>query len=324
MLIKIPRGWELPDSAATPEATFFNRRELLKGMAAGPILAAASLMPRAAFAADPPDPTAVLYPAKRNDRYKADRDLTTEAAAGSWNNFYEYMASAGNITNEAQKLKVRPWEIKVDGMVERPFTIAFDDLIAKMPIEERVYRHRCVETWSMTVPWSGFPLKAFVDFAKPTSGAKYLKMVTFLDKDMAPVQRQFWWPWPYTEGLTIEEATNELAFMATGVYGKPMPKQHGAPLRLATPWKYGFKSVKSINVFTFTDERPKTFWEITGPREYGFWANVNPAVAHPRWSQADERLLGGTRRVPTLIYNGYAEYVASLYAGLPSSERQFM
>ena len=325
MLIKTPRGWELPDSAATPESVFLNRRQLMKGLAAGPFVAAAAALPFAeALAADPPDPSARLYPVKRNETYKIDRDITTEAAAGSWNNFYEYMPAAGNITDAAQKLKTRPWEVKIAGMVEKPFTIAIDELLAKMPLEERVYRHRCVETWSMTVPWSGFPLKSLVDLAKPLGSAKYVKMVTFNDKDMAPVQRQFWWPWPYTEGLTIAEATNDLAFIATGIYGKPIAKQHGAPLRLAAPWKYGFKSVKSITEFTFTDQRPQTFWENQGPREYGFWANVNPNVAHPRWSQAEEKPLGTNRKVPTLLYNGYGEQVASLYANMPASEKLFM
>ncbi len=326
MLIKNPRGWELPDSAATPESLFLNRRTLVKALAAGPMLASLPLGLEAALAADPPDPTAVLYPVKRNDKYKVDRDLTTEKAAGSWNNFYEFLAQAGDITDRAAKLPVRPWEVAITGMVEKPTKIAFDDLIKQMPLEERVYRHRCVEAWSMTVPWSGFPLKALVDFAKPLGSAKYVTMVTFLDKDIAPTQRQFFagYPWPYTDGLTMEEATNELAFIATGVYGKPIAKQHGAPLRLAAPWKYGFKSVKSIVEFRFTDQRPTTFWETLAPREYGFWANVNPQVDHPRWSQADERLLGGNLRRATLLYNGYAEFVAPLYASMPQNRTLFM
>lgn len=165
----------------------------------------------------------------------------------------------------------------------------------------------------MAVPWTGFALAELVRFARPLSGAKYVIMQTFKDDDMAPGQKQFWYPWPYTEGLTMAEATNDLAFIATGVYGKPMPKQNGAPLRLAAPWKYGFKSVKSIVRFSFTAERPKTFWETFGPEEYGFWANVNPDVPHPRWSQATERVLGSNERVPTLLYNGYGEQVAHLY-----------
>ena len=168
----------------------------------------------------------------------------------------------------------------------------------------------------MAVPWTGFPLKALVDLAKPTSGAKYLRMETFEDAAVAPGQKQFWYPWPYVEGLTMAEATNELAFMVTGIYGKPLPTQNGAPLRLATPWKYGFKSAKGIVKITFTDQQPMNFWQALQASEYGFWANVNPAVAHPRWSQATERVLGTNERRPTLLFNGYAEQVAGLYADL--------
>ena len=174
----------------------------------------------------------------------------------------------------------------------------------------------------MAVPWSGFPLKALVDFARPLGSAKYLRMETFQNPEVAAGQKQTWYPWPYVEGLTLAEATNELAFIATGIYGKPMPKQNGAPLRLAVPWKYGFKSIKSIVRFTFTDQRPVSFWEEVAGREYGFWANVNPDVPHTRWSQATERVLGTNERVPTTIYNGYAEFVAHLYANL-QGERLF-
>ena len=330
MLIKNPRGWELPESAATPESMFLNRRELMKGLAAGPILAAGSVpfLTEDVFAADPPDPSLKLYPAKRNETYKVDRPITDEKAAGTWNNFYEFLPQAGEITDRAAKLVVRPWEVAIGGMVEKPSKVAIDTLLAAMPIEERVYRHRCVERWAMTVPWTGFPLKALVDYAKPLGSAKYVVMKTLMDKDMFPTQRSFFagYPWPYTEGMTIEEATNDLAFLVTGVYGKPAAKQHGAPLRLALPWKYGFKSVKSIVEVTFTDQRPTTFWETLQPREYGFWANVNPAVDHPRWSQAEEWLLGGSSRNlrPTLLYNGYAEYVAPLYAGMGNARTLFM
>ncbi len=208
-------------------------------------------------------------------------------------------------------------------MVAKEITIDAEDLIRKMPVEERLYRHRCVEAWSMAVPWTGFPLKALLAFAEPQSGAKYVRMETFQRPAEAGGQRQFWYPWPYTEGLTMEEASNDLAFIAIGVYGKPLPKQMGAPLRLAVPWKYGFKSVKSIVRFTFTDQRPKTFWEALGPTEYGFWANVNPEVPHPRWSQATEEVIGTGKRVPTLLYNGYGEFVADLYKD-KSGEKLFM
>jgi len=193
-----------------------------------------------------------------------------------------------------------------------------------MPIEERLYRHRCVEAWSFAAPWTGFPMKALIDLAKPTSSARYVVMKTFMNPAIAFAQKEFWVPWPYTEGLTIEEATNDMAFMVTGAYGRPLRKQNGAPIRLATPWKYGFKSVKGIQRFIFTDQRPVTYWMALGPSEYGFWANVNPQVPHPRWSQASEEVLGTGMRVPTILYNGYGEEVAHLYGGLVPAERQFM
>ena len=192
-----------------------------------------------------------------------------------------------------------------------------------MPLEERVYRLRCVEAWSMVVPWSGFPLSALVKLAEPLSTAKYVRMETFMDPDNAKGQKQHWYPWPYIEGLSIEEAMNDLAFIATGIYGKPMPRQNGAPLRLAVPWKYGFKSTKSIVRLTFTSERPVSFWEELQASEYGFWANVNPEVPHARWSQSSEQPLGGGgKRIPTLLYNGYGEQVADLYKGM-QGERLF-
>ncbi len=328
MLIKRRRGWELPESAATPEHLFRNRRRLIKAAAAGPILTAAGALVGslggAARAAEDgrEDPSADLYPVERNPRYTLDRPLTDERLATTYNNFYEF-GSQKNIWERAQDLEIRPWTVRFDGLVEKEREVDIDTLLRAMPLEERLYRLRCVEAWSMAVPWSGFPLRALVDYARPLSGAKYVVMETFKDSRMAPGQRQFWYPWPYVEGLTIAEATNELAFIATGLYGKPIPRQNGAPLRLAVPWKYGFKSIKSIVRFTFTDRRPRTFWMKTGPTEYGFWANVNPDVPHPRWSQKTERVLGTGERVPTLLYNGYGEFVADLYVGL-EGERLFM
>ncbi|HYM74206.1 MAG TPA: protein-methionine-sulfoxide reductase catalytic subunit MsrP, partial [Stellaceae bacterium] len=290
MLIRRRRGWELPDGAATDEAVFRDRRRLMQGLAAGSILAPGLLHGGPALAADE-DPSAGLYPAKKNPKYTLDRPITDEKASTTYNNFYEF-GTDKSIWREAQQLKTRPWTIKIAGMVEKPMTVDIDDLLKKMPLEERLYRHRCVEAWSMAVPWSGFPLAALVAKAKPLSSAKYLKMVTFMDSSMAPEQKKFFYPWPYTEGLTMAETANELSFIATGMYGHVMPKQDGAPLRLVVPWKYGFKSVKSINLFEFTDKRPKSYWEALQSGEYGFWANVNPEVPHPRWSQASERVIG--------------------------------
>jgi sulfoxide reductase catalytic subunit YedY len=308
------RGWELPERLATPEHLFLSRRAVLAAGGA----AALSLSPQAAVAqrvADLPDPTASLYPVKRNEKYTLDRPLTDEKIAVSYNNYYEF-GSSKQIVKAAQALKLRPWTVKLDGMVEKPQEIDIDDLLKKVQLEERLYRLRCVEAWSMAIPWSGFPMARLVELAKPLSSAKYVRMETFHDPKIAPGQRQTWYPWPYVEGLTIAEATNELAFMVTGAYGKPVPKQMGAPIRLAVPWKYGFKSVKSIVRFNFTDQRPKSYWESLQGGEYGFWANVNPEVSHPRWSQATEEVIGTSERRPTLLFNGYGEYVAGLYKGL--------
>ena len=309
------RGWEIPESCATPERLFFNRRDLL-GVAAGG--AAFAAMPAHAMAqrvTDIPDPSAGLYPAKNNPKYVLDRDVTPEKINLNYNNFYEYLTSK-SLAREAQQLRIRPWMVKIDGMVEKPQDIAIDDLLKAMPLEERLYRHRCVEAWGMAIPWSGFPLAEFVKFCKPTSGAKYLRMETFNDPSMAPGQRSPLYPWPYIEGLTMAEATNELAFLVTGAYGKPVGKQMGAPLRLAVPWKYGFKSIKSIVRFSFVDKQPKGLWEAIQTSEYGFWANVNPQVPHPRWSQASEEVIGTGDRKPTLMFNGYSEQVADMYKGL--------
>jgi methionine sulfoxide reductase catalytic subunit len=311
------RGWEIPEHLATPEHYFLNRRAVL-GAAVG--AAASAFAPELALAqrvADLPDPTQDLYPAKRNEKYTlGDRPITDEKVNGTYNNFFEF-GSAKTISKQAQALKTRPWTVKIDGMVEKEQTLGIDDLIRKMPIEERLYRHRCVEAWSMAIAWTGFPFAKLVELAQPLSSAKYVRMETFHDPAMASGQRQTWYPWPYIEGLTMAEAGNELAFLVTGAYGHPLAKQHGAPLRLAVPWKYGFKSIKSIVRFTFTDQRPKSFWEALQASEYGFWANVNPEVPHPRWSQKSEEIIGMNKeRRPTMLFNGYGEYVADLYKGM--------
>jgi methionine sulfoxide reductase catalytic subunit len=325
MLIKRRRGWELAERLATSEDNHLNRRKLVQAMGLGALgIGALDLgMPGAAFAQSAAaDPSAKLYPARSNDRYGDPRPLTDEKLATTYNNFYEF-GSDKSIWRAAQKLPIRPWTIKVGGLVEKPFEIAFDDLLAKMQLEERVYRFRCVETWSMVVPWSGFPLKALVDFARPLGSAKYLEMKTASMPAVMPGMKEAFYPWPYTDGLAIDEAANELAFIATGLYGKPLPKQDGAPLRLVTPWKYGFKQVKSIVSIDFVEKRPATFWESLASDEYGFWANINPQVAHPRWSQAMEKPLGSNERVPTQLYNGYGDQVAGLYANR-KAEKLFM
>jgi sulfoxide reductase catalytic subunit YedY len=315
MHIRLRRGWELPEAAATPEAVFLDRRRLIKGLGAGSLLAAASPWLLAGSARAAEDPSADLYPVRRNLRYRVDGEITPAEITSTYNNFFEF-GSSKRISEAALALKIRPWTITIDGMVEEEQTIEIDELLARMPLEERVVRHRCVEAWSMIVPWSGFPMTKLVALARPLGSAKFVEMRSFENPEVAAGQRQFWYPWPYLEGLTIAEATNELAFMVTGAYGKPLPKPNGSPLRLAVPWKYGFKHVKSIQRITFTDRQPVSFWEEIGNGEYGFWANVNPDVPHPRWSQATEERIGTGERIPTRLFNGYQEFVADLYPDL--------
>ncbi|PCJ95167.1 MAG: protein-methionine-sulfoxide reductase catalytic subunit MsrP [Hyphomicrobiales bacterium] len=317
MLIKRPKSWEISENKTTDENIYLNRRTLLKAAGFGGLGVAAALnWPGNAMMAAEQDPNADLYPAKVNPLYAdAGRPITDEEINSTYNNFYEF-GSHKRIHKAAESLITRPWNVVLDGLVENEMTLDFDDLVRKLPLEDRVYRHRCVEAWSMVIPWTGFPLKSLIELAKPLSSAKYVRFETFQDSKMASGQKQTWYPWPYTEGLTMEEATNDLAFIATGAYGKPIAKQFGAPLRLHTPWKYGFKSIKSIVRLSFVEERPVSFWQELNAKEYGFYANVNPEVPHPRWSQATEQVLGGKDRIPSKIFNGYGEQVAHMYTDL--------
>ncbi len=315
MLITSRPSWAISETEATPEHVYINRRDWLRAAGFAGLGFASATSCVGGFASEVVA-AIVGYPAMRNDAYLLDRDLTPEKEATTYTNFFEF-GSSKNIWRDAQKLTTDPWMVTIDGLVETRMEVDADDLIDKIGgLEERLYRHRCVEAWAMAIPWTGVPLADLVKFAKPKPEAKYLRMATFLNPNVAPGQKQNWYPWPYVEGLTLEEATNELAFLATGIYGKPMPAQNGAPIRLVTPWKYGFKSVKSIRRFTFTDTRPVSFWEQLNAREYGFWANVNPEVPHPRWSQQTERLLGSNKNVATQIFNGYGPQVAALYNGM--------
>ncbi len=315
MLIRIKQGWEISEHRVTPEHMFANRRQFMQGAIGAAVVAGAGIG-GVAFAAEPGDPTADLYPAKANPAYgPIDRPVTAERLSSTYNNFYEF-ASHKQIWEAAQALPTRPWEVRIDGLARKPQTLDIDTLIRKMPLEERIYRHRCVERWSMVVPWTGFPLSEILKLADPEPEARYVRMETFQNPDIASGQKQFWYPWPYQEAVTVEEAQNDLAFLVTGAYGKPLAKQFGAPLRLALPWKYGFKSIKSIVRFTLTDTRPVSFWEKTNADEYGFWANINPEVPHPRWSQAVEEPLGTRSTIPTVLYNGYGEQVAGLYKNM--------
>ncbi len=308
--------WYLSESSATDESAYLDRRSWLKTMGIG--IAATSILgvPARVHADASLNPWVDLYPVARNTKYRITRNLTLENHALTYNNFFEF-GSHKAISKVAQKLKTSPWTITIDGLVKAPQQLDFDDLLKKVQLEERVYRHRCVEAWAMTVPWAGFAMSELVKIAQPLSSARYISFETFTDPKTMPGLNQPWYPWPYLEGITIGEAMNELCFIATGLYGKPIAKQNGAPLRLVLPWKYGFKSIKSIARISFTRDRPVSFWEEINAREYGFWANVNPDVPHPRWSQANERLLGEDGKVPTRIYNGYGKFVAKLYRDIP-------
>jgi sulfoxide reductase catalytic subunit YedY len=254
-----------------------------------------------------------LYPAARQAEFRdAGRPITDEIAAARYTNFYEF-SSTKAVWRYVDAFHPSPWKLEVGGLVARPRVYDMDDLVRAFPLEERIYRHRCVEAWAMVVPWTGFPLAALLRKAQPVGGAKFVRFTTFVDGQMAPRTRSRSYPWPYTEGLTLAEATNELTFLATGMYGHPLLKQHGAPVRLVVPWKYGFKSAKSLVKIEVTAEQPATFWNTLVPGEYDFEANVNPAIPHPRWSHATERMLGTDERYPTKRYNGYGEWVGHLY-----------
>ena len=251
--------------------------------------------------------------AENNPNFTVNRQMTDEVVAATYNNYYEFTLSKSTVWKRVEKFKTRPWEIEISGLVEKPMTLDVDDLIKQVPLEERIYRFRCVEAWAMVVPWIGFPMKALLEKVQPTADAKYVRMLTFLDPDVAPEQRDLRMPWPYFEALTLAEAMNDLTLLTVGIYGHILPPQHGAPIRLIVPWKYGFKSIKSIVSIELTDQKPRTFWNTLAPREYDFEANVNPNVPHPRWSQARERMIGTGERFPTLLYNGYGSSVAHLY-----------
>jgi methionine sulfoxide reductase catalytic subunit len=307
MHVRRRHGWELSEHLVSPEALVLGRRAALAG--AGSVALAAPALAQGA-----PEPA-------RNPKYVAGRDITPEKYATTYNNYYEF-SEGKNLWEAAQVMKPRPWMVSLEGELKQPRTIDIDDLLKQVQLEERVYRHRCVEAWAMTVPWTGFPLSQLLKLAEPLGSAKYIVFETAQDPKMPGLQSPFY-PWPYIEGLAMDEAANDLAFISTGMYGKALPPQDGGPIRLTVPWKYGFKSAKALAKISFTEKRPMNFWQAIQPSEYGFWANVNPAVSHPRWSQAQERLLGSNEMVPTQIYNGYGEFVASLYSDR-KSEKLFM
>jgi methionine sulfoxide reductase catalytic subunit len=317
-------------SEITPEALYQRRRDFIKngvlftlGTSAfgGGLLALTGVGRGQPDQPPPPEPVAAvdapggLVIAERG-KYKLDEAQTPYEDVTRYNNFYEFGFDKGDPARNAHTLKPRPWTVEVDGEVKKSLIVDVDTLLRWFPLEERVYRMRCVEAWSMVIPWVGFPLSALINKLEPTSKAKYVAFQTLLDKEQMPGQRTRVLDWPYVEGLRLDEAMHPLTLLAVGLYGKVLPNQNGAPLRLVVPWKYGFKGVKSIVKISFTESQPPTTWNRSAPSEYGFYANVNPAVDHPRWSQASERRIGELTRRKTLPFNGYADQVASLYAGM--------
>jgi methionine sulfoxide reductase catalytic subunit len=324
---------EPPSGEITPEALYQRRRDFLKNAALFTGAAAAvgtglvrltggsRATPPVAVGPDPlaalpngPAGSASAAPAGAH-AYDTDEAKTPFEDITSYNNFYELGLDKSDPAENAETLRPRPWTIKIGGEVNRPETLDIDAVLRAYPLEERVYRMRCVETWSMVIPWLGFPLAALLKRADPTSKARYVAFTTLLDPGQLPGQRRKVLDWPYVEGLRLDEAMNPLTLLAVGLYGKSLLGQNGAPIRLVVPWKYGFKGIKSIVEIRLVESKPKTTWNEAAPSEYGFFANVNPKVDHPRWSQANERRIGELRRRPTLMFNGYADHVASLYKG---------
>lgn len=324
--IILPPTWRLAEREATPESVYWqmvDRRSCLKLIGAGAFMATGifpactSHVTEDEFAKTPKnyelsDLEQTLYPASKNLSFVLDRSITEEHIAAQYNNFYEFSEAKDDVWRRVGGFRPRPWTVAITGLVHKPQQWDIDDLLKTMPLEERMYRHRCVEAWAMAVPWTGFPLKALLDKVQPVSAARFLKLTSFHAPNIAMGQRGYG-PWPYTEGLSMKEAMNELAFFATGIYGHPLPKQHGAPLRVVTPWKYGYKSIKSIASIEFTKDQPATFWNTLNPQEYDFVANVNPQIPHPRWSQESEKMLGTKERIPTKYLNGYEEWAGGLY-----------
>ncbi len=340
--IKTIKPWERQHLKPVDENTYFNRRKILKdlGIVTGGLLAGPSILSACGelIAVDPqvqsspqiPTSTGAtgnnftfegmdaLYPATFNPRYNLDRPLTDPKAAATYNNFYEFIhpddPNIYNVFKYVGDFDTRDWRVQVTGLAQNTGVFSLEDIIKRMGLEERTYRHRCVEAWAMAVPWTGFSLAKLIQFLEPLNTATHIRMLTYGNPaQMIGVATQDWYPWPYFEGLRMEEAMNELTFMATGIFGKPLPKQHGAPCRLVTPWKYGYKSIKSIVKIEFINFEPETFWHEVAPAEYGFLSNVNPEVPHPRWSQEFEQMIPGGERRPTLKYNGYGEFVAHMY-----------
>lgn len=314
---------EPPSSEITPEPLYLNRREFMRNAALtlGTATAVGGGLAYLVSKGPPPDPPEVVATTAAvelpfTETYDTDEPHTSFRDATTYNNFYEFGTGKGEPAHNAHSLRTRPWTVRIDGEVARSQTIDIDTLLGWFPLEQRVHRMRCVEAWSMVIPWLGFPLRDLIQRLEPTGKARFVEFTSLLDPGQMPGQGDPILPWPYVEGLRLDEATHPLTLIAVGMYGRMLPNQNGAPLRLVVPWKYGFKGIKSIVRMRFTENQPVNTWQRAAPREYGFYANVNPEVNHPRWSQATERRIGDLQRRPTLLFNGYAEQVASLYSGM--------
>jgi len=308
------RSVPVRSSEITPESLYRTRRDFLKaaGFLGGSALLAACVPSAAPAPAEAPV-SASGFEGRTDelgDPLNSYRDIT------NYNNYYEFSTTKEAVAPLSAGFKSDPWSVEVSGLVAKPATFAMEDLLKMFPQEDRIYRLRCVEAWSMVIPWQGFPLASLLKAVEPTMDAKYVAFTTLMDSEQFPGQGNVFYPWPYTEGMRLDEAMNDLTLMATGLYGAPLPPQDGAPLRLVIPWKYGFKSIKAIVKIELTADQPETFWKTIASNEYGFYANVNPDVPHPRWLQSSERRIGELNRRPTLMFNGYAEQVADLYAGM--------
>jgi methionine sulfoxide reductase catalytic subunit len=307
------KSWQISENEITPKELFQKRRNFIK-LGAASIVASGVVM-EALAKEDFPKVTLDFIKDKNINNLK----LNTYEQITSHNNFYEFTTNQSRVKDIAHTLKIEDWKVTIDGLVENPMVVDLDDLTKMFTLEERIYRFRCVEGWSMVVPWNGFSLASLIKKVKPLSSAKYIRFETLVDPSSFPDQKRGSFgviDYPYIEGLRIDEAMNELSFLATGLYGDIMPKQNGAPIRLVVPWKYGFKSIKSIVKISFVEKEPLNTWQKENPKEYGFYANVNPTVDHPRWSQKKERVLGGFFKQNTLMFNGYEKEVASLYTGM--------
>ena len=307
---------KIPSSEITPEKHYYTRRQFIKlaaAAAAAAALAACGVRPPES---DPLPSSSQAPSASPPPAGDLSQELTSYEDVTTFNNFYEFGLDKGDPAKNAGQLKTSPWTVEVYGLVNRPRTFAFEDLLSSYTQEERIYRMRCVEGWSMVIPWQGFTLSQLLKAVEPTAEAKYVRFETLYRPEEMPGLNYNGFPWPYQEGLRLDEAMHDLTILSTGLYGKTLLPQNGAPLRLVVPWKYGFKSIKSIVKIELVAEQPATLWNTTAPREYGFYSNVNPDVPHPRWSQASERRIGEGGRRPTLMFNGYEKEVAGLYAGM--------